>query len=160
MIEVIPNLFVGHQHDYDKISNNRDWYVVHAAKEPFHRQALGYTTPGAPKDHPEYLVAQRGHRLILNLVDADTPNYIPTPVILRAIEFVEKALLAKRKVLIHCNQGNSRGPAIALACLRTQGIDGYTGALEQAEDVFRKVYPSYAPKGGMRGWLKEHWKQL
>ena len=37
----------------------------------YHRQALGYRSRGAPKDHPEYLVARRGNRLILNIVDAN-----------------------------------------------------------------------------------------
>lgn len=77
MIEVYPNLFVGDEADYRIVLNMSGWFIVHACKEPFHRQALGYAGRGAPKDHPEYLVAERDGRLILNLVDAPNPAYIP-----------------------------------------------------------------------------------
>lgn len=43
MIEVYPKLFVGNQQDYDlTVKTQADWRVVHACKEPYHRQALGY----------------------------------------------------------------------------------------------------------------------
>ena len=57
MIEVYSRLFVGHQGDYDNdVSGRTGWAVVHACKEPYHRQALGYRSQGAPKGHPEYLI--------------------------------------------------------------------------------------------------------
>ncbi len=53
MIEIHPNLYVGHQGDYEYLVQGQDgWAVVHACKEPYHRNLLGYTTRGAPKDHP------------------------------------------------------------------------------------------------------------
>lgn len=77
MIEVKSNLFVGSQDDEAAIRGQGGWFVVHACKEPYHRQALGYSGRGAPKDHPEYLIARREGRLILNLVDVDNVSYIP-----------------------------------------------------------------------------------
>ena len=82
MIGVFPNLFVGTQQDYElNVKSQPGWMVVHACKEPYHRQELGYTSQGAPKNHPEYLIARRGNRLILNLVDAPDPRYIPKEII-------------------------------------------------------------------------------
>ena len=58
MIEIYPNLFVGDQGDYEyQVKGQDGWAVVHACKEPYHRQLLGYRTRGAPKGHPEYLYA-------------------------------------------------------------------------------------------------------
>ena len=74
MIEIFPNLFIGTEQDYEfNVKGKPDWVVVHACKEPYHRRELRYTTLGAPKGHPEYLIARRERRLILNLVDATNP---------------------------------------------------------------------------------------
>lgn len=63
MIEVAKNLFVGNQNDYENLVKLRnDFSVVHACKEPYHRKVLGYSGRGAPKNHPEYLIARRGDR--------------------------------------------------------------------------------------------------
>lgn len=68
MKEVHKNLWVGDQSDWLIIEpNSRDWMVLHAAKEPWHREFVGYSGRGAPKDSPEYLWALRGNRLALNL---------------------------------------------------------------------------------------------
>jgi len=72
MIEIYPNLYIGNEDDYEsKVRSETGWCVVHACKDPYHRQALGYTGRAAPKEHPEYLIARRDNQLILNLVDAD-----------------------------------------------------------------------------------------
>lgn len=42
MIEVFRNLFVGAQEDEAAVHGVSGWYVIHACKEPYHRQN-GYT---------------------------------------------------------------------------------------------------------------------
>lgn len=70
MKEITKNLFIGSQEDYEQdVKFQPDWFVIHACKEPYHRQALGYTGRAAANTHPEYLIAERENRLILNLVD-------------------------------------------------------------------------------------------
>jgi hypothetical protein len=158
MIEVYPNLFVGDQQDYELDVANRDgWAIVHACKEPYHRQALGYRGRGAPKDHPEYLVARRDHRLILNIVDANDPAFFAPEMINAALDFIEEALTEGRKVLVHCNEGRSRSPAIALLYMASCLNALPTASLQAAEQEFRILYPSYAPKPGIRGYLTQHW---
>ncbi len=118
MIEVYPNLFVGDQADYDdRVQQQEGWRIVHACKEPYHRQALGYTGRAAPQTHPEYLIARRGHRLILNMVDANDPAYIPKEIMDAALAFIYEGLTSGDRVLVHCNQGESRSPSIVLLYL-------------------------------------------
>ena len=154
MTEIHKNLFIGNENDYEfKVKNQEGWSVVHACKEPYHRQALGYSGRGAPKDHPEYLIAKRGNRLILNLVDANNPAYIPKEIIDEALSFIDEQLGKGQKVLIHCNQGQSRSPGIGLLYLAKEGIirnDSFQGALKE----FRGFYPGINMAGGMRGFWR------
>ncbi|HZM06195.1 MAG TPA: dual specificity protein phosphatase family protein [Candidatus Saccharimonadales bacterium] len=158
MIEVYPRLFIGTEFDYEsQTRSSAGWWVVHACKEPYHRQLLGYAGRAAPKTHPEYLFARRERRLYLNIVDADDPNYIPKEIIDGALTFIEEGMRSGEKVLIHCNQGESRSPSIGLLYLaaRTNGISSVS--LPAAETDFRRLYPRYNPKAGMRGFLLRHW---
>ena len=159
MKEVAENLFVGNMYDYENfVKNQVGWSIVHACKEPYHRQLLGYRTKGAPKEHPEYFFAERGDRLYLNIVDAPDPAYIPKVIIDKAIEFIDNKLKLGNKVLIHCNEGMSRSPIIALLYLATTGK--YNGKnFEIAEKEFNEIYPSYNPKTGTRGYAIINWNK-
>ena len=164
MIEVFPNLFVGSGADLIHVDDGNKgikdgWFVISAAKEPFHREALKYTGRAAPKEHPEYLMARRGNRLILNLVDVDDPAYIRKEIVDVALADITSELGKGNKVLVHCNQGGSRGPGIALAWMH-KNAPSYAGlTLEEAEANFRPIYPDYAPAAGIRGYLAQHWDQ-
>lgn len=93
MVEIHHRLFVGSQHDYEQnIRFQPGWRIVHACREPYHREALGYRGRSAPKDDPEYLVALRGDRLILNLVDVEDPAYIPKEIMDRSLVFIHGSL--------------------------------------------------------------------
>ena len=60
MVKIHNNLYIGNQQDYEgNVKGRTDWCVIHACKEPYHRALLGYTGRGAPKNHPEYLIAKR-----------------------------------------------------------------------------------------------------
>jgi predicted protein tyrosine phosphatase len=156
MIEIYPNLFIGTEQDYEyQVKGKPDWMVVHACKEPYHRRELGYTSRGAPKDHPEYLIARRGNRLILNLVDAPDPNYIPKEIIDSALDFIREGL-SSHKILVHCNLGESRSPSIGMLYLAIN-TDKLPKEFPAAEQSFRRIYASYNPSSGMRGFLAKNW---
>jgi len=160
MTEIYENLFVGHQGDYEYQVKGRDgWAVVHACKEPYHRQLLGYTGRGAPKEHPEYYFAERGDRLYLNLVDAPNPAYIPQEIIDKAIAFIHEKLSEGMKVLVHCNQGESRSPGIGFLYLLRHTDALPTTSLDEALTAFRKIYPTFHPSGGISGFIAAHWKE-
>lgn len=160
MIEVLKNMFVGDQNDYENyVKFKNDFSVVHACKEPYHRKALGYLRRGAPKNHPEYLIARRENKLILNLIDSDDPNYIPEKIIFEAVNFIEKEISHGKKVLVHCNQGESRGPGIGMICFaRSKAISDLS--YFSARKEFKKVYPKYNPSLGMSKFLELNWQKL
>ncbi len=156
--EQIP-LYVGDQHDYEReVRRQPGWSVVQACKEPYHRQALGYSGRGAPKDDPEYLIAYRDNRLILNLVDAPSPDYIPMEIVDTAITFIGDSLQDGKEVLVHCNEGRSRSPSLTLLYLAIKGLLP-NSSLRDAEVVFSTLYPDYAPKAGIRGFIEQHWER-
>ncbi len=158
MIEIFPNLFIGNETDYEtKVRYESGWCIVHACKEPYHRQALGYSSRAAPQNHPEYLIAKRGNRLILNLVDAPNPDYIPKEIIDAALDFIYSSLKSGNKVLVHCNEGRSRSPCIGLLYLAQNTDRLPRNNFIDAENVFRSIYPTYYPKTGMRGFMRINW---
>ena len=157
MKEILDNLYIGNQDDYEyNVKNLPGWAVIHACKEPYHRNLLGYQTKGAPKNHSEYFFAERDDILYLNLVDAPDPAFIPTVIIDKAIQFIDMKLNEGKKVLVHCNQGMSRSAILGLLYLT------YTGAYENlryfdAEIEFVKVYPDFNPANGVRGYAIQNW---
>ena len=155
MIEVLPGLFVGSETDEQAIRGQEHWYVISAAKEPYHRQTLHYVGRSAPKDDPEYLIAYRDGRLILNLVDVPDPKYISEEVINAALEAIELNRGSKYDVLVHCNQGHSRGPTIAFLYMHKVGAlpDDFELALEH----FATIYTDFAPATGMLEYARAHW---
>jgi hypothetical protein len=159
MIEVHPSLFVGSETDEQQVRSQPGWRFVHACKDPYHRQVLGYSGRAAPKNHPEYLIARRPERLILNLVDVDDPAYVAVEIIDAAMAFIGESLGAGRKTLVHCNQGESRGPSIGLLYMAARTDRLPKTSLEAAEAEFRTLYTNYNPKPGIRGFLQIHWTE-
>ena len=157
MIEVYNNLYVGSQFDYESsVRFQTGWAIVHACKEPYHREALGYKTNGAPKDHPEYLIAKRGNRLILNLVDVEKVDYIAHGIIDEALTFIDANLNNSLKVLVHCNQGMSRSAGIAMLFLASNG-EFLNKNFDEALAEFKILYPSCNLSRGVFDYVKSNW---
>lgn len=157
MVEVYPNLWVGNQESYElRVKNHPGWVTVHACKEPYHRKVLGYSGRSAPNTHPEYLVAIRGSELALNMIDADNPKYIPKALVDAALKYIDENLNKGLKVFLHCNQGMSRSPGIALLFLAQKGLF-LDLSYDNAKEEFRKVYPNFLPAGGVDGYCRLHW---
>ncbi len=156
MIEVHANLFVGHEGDcffYEK----EGWAVVHGCKIPCHQHAVGYSG-NLPRTHPNYLVLERGSHLFLNMIDPDLPLFMPA-TFAATLAFMDK-FWGTRKILIHCNQGNSRAPSLALLFLakRLRVIDGTT--FDTAARDFKRLYPPYQPGAGLLRHLRENWTRI
>jgi hypothetical protein len=146
MVKVHNKLIVG--------MHGKSWkgpYIA-ACKEPCHRQALGYTTKAAPIDSSEYLWCYRGSGLILNLVDGTDPKWISSAMVEEALSFIDKST---DPVFLFCNQGESRSPTIALMWLVSRGHI-IEKSFNDAETAFKKLYPSYKPKDGIRLFAKSY----
>jgi hypothetical protein len=160
MIDVYPGIYVGSDKDYNEwASHGSGFAIVHAAKEPWHRKAVGYRGRGCPKDSPEYLVARRDHRLMLNMIDTEDPTYVPMAMIWQSLKFIEEHHEAGYKVLIACNKGESRAPSIAMLYLSAWLKVIPNKTIEEAEDHFVELYPNYHPRSGIRLHLKENWER-
>lgn len=166
MREVYPNIFVGD--DTSAMSrlaaDTNGWHILHAAKERWHRSFVGYSGRGAPKDSPEYLYARRGNRMALNMVDAKSPEFFSKKMIEAGLLFLDEGYKKGKKLLIHCNRGESRGPAVAMLyiCKYLIGpaLDGAESiSFEQAEATMKESYPLYAPGEGIRGHLRDYWEE-
>ena len=157
LTEVCKNLFIGNQLDYDtNVKQRSGWIVVHACKEPYHRQAVGYKGRACDKTHPEYLFALRGNHLILNLVDVDNPDWV-SPIIVDAVmKFLDEGLAKGLKALVHCNQGMSRSAGLGLLYLAHIGQFSDMDFIA-AEAGYRKLYPQYQPAGGIRDYCMQNW---
>lgn len=153
MIEVYRDLWVGDAQDYESLGEEESgWSILHACKEPYHRNAVGYVSIRAPREDPEYLIARRGHRMMINLIDAPDKALIRKPVIDAALHFVlDKHLHGK--VLIHCNRGHSRAPILAMLYLAKLLPERFN----QAEMVMAGIYEPYEPGKGMRDFAEENW---
>jgi len=158
MLEVYPDLFVGSRNDYERmVSGQAGWAIVHACKEPYHRQAVGYRLWNAARSHPEYLVARRENRLMLCLLDLPVPWFIKKEMIVQALDFINEMRAGGLKVLVHCRMGPSRSPSITLLYLATRLGVLTRVSFEAAEEEFRRVYPLYRPSRGIRVHVRRCW---
>lgn len=156
MIEVCPNLHVGSEHNEQSLRGQAGWFFRHACKEPYHRQALAHTGRTAAKTHPEYRIARRNGRLILNLVDIDGPSYISFEIV-DAASYAIRDDIEHSKILLHCNQSQSRSPSIALLYLLKHTDFLSREDIAAAIAAFRAIYSSYTPARGMAEYVRLNW---
>jgi hypothetical protein len=158
MIEVYPGLFVSHKGDCPLHGAQlaRNWAIVHAYPA-CHRKALGYATMLAPEG-PEQYLARQGNDLLLNMTDSEQPGfYRKEAQINPALAFIDEMRAQGASILIHCEQGMSRSPSLALLYLATRLGALPTASLGAAEAAFKALYPRYAPSYGIWAHLKQHW---
>lgn len=155
MIKVSKNLFVGELRDCS--STHGSFFVVHACKDPCHRNAVGYTRRLNPS-HPNYLIKESNTDLFLNIVDMPQLSMeFAQPIFSRAMDFISSNIL-KCPVLIHCNLGESRAPSIALIYMAKHGLLKNIENYDSAAEEFSLLYPKYAPGRGVLLLLRDNWK--
>lgn len=156
MKEVSEDLFVGDEAD---CRASGEMAVVHACKTPCHQDAVGYRG-SLPQDHEEYLVSSQGSDLYLNIVDMDSLEKEYTePILNDALDFIEEKI-SNNQVLIHCNQGRSRSPGIALLFLAKRRGDITASSYREAKKEFQELYPNYRPGRGIDSYLRKHWQEI
>jgi Dual specificity phosphatase, catalytic domain len=151
VIEVFPQLFVGNAEDCRTFEGT----ILHACKT-CHQRYLGYVEKLDAYD-PQYLVA-RGDTpvkdLYLNLVDA--PFEPSVALVESALGFLlEHHFENAERVLVHCDQGISRSPSLALLYLVHR-----FGMVDKTIEMFKIHYPSWAPRKGMIKMLERYGIEL
>lgn len=161
MKQLTEKIYVGDLNDYNSIDKN-DWAIVHACKDPSHKELVGYSG-NLPPSHPDYSLKEVDNRLALNIVDM--PNFSINyaehhkNIFIYTIDFIDRKISKGENVLIHCNLGESRSPSIAMIYLASKGFFDYKNFLE-TEKEFKLLYPKYNPKGGIRGNIEYAWRYL
>lgn len=132
------------------------WAVVHACKDPCHKRAVGYEK-ALPRYHRDYFAKVDGQHLYLNMIDPPLPLFV-SQTFLYFFGFVDQQIV-DRPVVIHCNQGVSRAPSLAMlyAAKRYGRFD--PDDYELAAAAFAKTF-RYEPNTGIASYLRTCWKLL
>lgn len=158
MFKIYDNLFIGNDSDCITAMKNDNFAVIHACKT-CHQRILQYKN-SLPKTHPNYLIYKNNNNLFLNMVDMQNellPDFT-NPIIREAMTFIDGNIIHKN-VLIHCNQGQSRSPSIALVYLAKKNIISNI-SYDFAIKDFLLLYPLYNPGQGIYLYLKNNWKSI
>lgn len=156
MVELYDRLFVGAVDDcrigVEKLA------VVHACKSPCHQQAVGYRG-SLPTGHPNYLVLQQEHNLYLNIIDPPVPLF-KAETFVRFLAFARTKYDSSASVLIHCNQGESRAPSLALLFMAKHIGTLPDSSYEVAKQAFVRLFPAYQPGIGIQRFLADNWAAI
>lgn len=131
--------------------------VVHACKEPCHRYALGYTAKTLASDHQHYLAKRTPSALYLNLIDPPVPLF-QRQSFQHFFDFTD-SLAQDTHLHIHCNQGQSRAPSLALLIMAKRLNALPNDSYAAARAAFSHHYP-YAPGKGLSVFLQSEWHSL
>jgi hypothetical protein len=153
MIEIYERVFVGAE--FDCRSGDEQWAIVHACKTPCHQREVGYRG-SLPSTHPNYLVLERDNDLYLNIIDPPKPLFMP-PTFTSFLEFAKSKWDEGKNVLIHCNQGESRAPSLAMMFLAKHLGKISDASFQSATEDFQQIYPNFQLGLGIQIYLNENW---
>jgi hypothetical protein len=128
--------------------------TVHACKRPCFWIAVGSKQPG-PHDL-NYLFVEGGADLYLNMVDADARFFRPE-LFTVALDFIDHW---NGYVHIHCNEGKSRAPSIALLWLAKRAGEIPARSYSAAKLAYLAINPSYTPGAGISQFMADNWEAL
>jgi predicted protein tyrosine phosphatase len=151
MREVHDRLYVGGADDC--FEGGAGWVVVHACRHPCHRLAV------ARLGLEERQVVEEGSDLFLDLVDAPVPPPSSAPFT-AFLAFAAASWRRGEHLLVHCNQGLSRAPGLALLLLARRLGALPAGSYDEAAGAFSALYPAYSPGRGIRSFLDRRWHDL
>lgn len=162
MREVYKNLYIGCENDYEELKDDKDYYFVLAAKNPYHKQFVQYEGKNLDKNHPEYLAAFRDRKLILNMVDAPEKKYFKDILFNYSNAFIKENLECKRKVVVCCNKGKSRSCGIVLWYLKkcTDFFCPMQSLDECIYDFQNLQYPDISLGKGIYDYLNDNWNKI
>lgn len=152
-------------HDRLHVASDRDcfheregWSVVHACKNPCHQDAVGYYDDLDP-GHPNYLTLEEETNLYMNILDPARPLFMAESFH-AFLDFATKRYARGDELLIHCNEGLSRSPSLALLFLAKELAKLPDGSYWSAWEAYRKLDPHTSPSRGIRTYLRENWEKF
>lgn len=150
MQEVSKNIYVGSKYDLPK-TNDEDYAFVHATKTMFTK-----------KDNE--VINEENNHLYLNWVDAKDSKYFDyndngVNVLMQVLDFIEK-WEKEKKVFIHCDEGVSRSPSIAMVYMAKRNNEITNKDHVFAEREFSHIYPNYFAYSGISDFLFKNWFKI
>ena len=112
-----------------------------------------------PRHHPHYLALELATDLYLNLIDPPKPLFMARSFHL-FLAFSRVQLEKGRKILIHCNQGESRAPSLALLLLAKLKSQISNESYEAVRAEFKALFNGYNPGRGIQKYLAGHWREF
>lgn len=154
MVEISEGIYIGSSKDYEYNKNKDDMNFINACKYPYWEEYA--------KEHSNNgLYAYSGNRLICNLVDADDSKYIPSEIIEECINYIEKSVKEKKKILINCNEGKSRSATIGLIYLiKHKKISDNSDLFYKVLDKYKEIVPRYEPNLGMLSYVSDYYANI
>lgn len=155
------NLFIGSRFDL-RLTNESEWAYAHVTKKS-HQEKLGYFK-ALPPTHPNYIFFEDTNHMYVNWVDTpqakfyDFPTGQGVPNFIRVLDFIEK-WIKNRKVLVHCDLGESRSPTTSLTYLAKRTEILPNTSFQDARKEFTKMYPSYNPSG-IANFVSDNWNLI
>lgn len=156
MFEIHDRLFIGDETHCSP--DDEGWATVHACKHPCHQRAVGYTG-SLRKNHPNYLILEAKQDLYLNMIDPPVPLF-PDELFHAGLKFIEHHWNDGKNILVHCNQGQSRAPSLALLFLALNLGEIPDNSYAAARTQFDTMYPGYQPGKGIQTKLTNDWARL
>lgn len=149
MIHINGGVFIGNMSDC-----RIDRTCVHACKT-CHQKTVGYVG-SLNKTNPFYLSYQQKDNLYLNIVDSDRPLfYLDTFKI-----FFEFAKSHYGKMIIHCDQGTSRAPMLAMLWLAKESVIRNNSYECAYVDYCKLKNFTFLPNKGIKLFVQKYWKEL
>lgn len=159
MTEIYQNVFIGSEQDYYSIRQSSDWATLHCCKNPFHCAFVGYRGSLSPS-HPDYALKRKNNEMALNLVDMNSfsSSYLDfnRGMFMSAFSFLDEYKEKGYRLLIHCNQGESRAPTLGMLYAARFGAFDYVD-FDASVQKLRALYPSYNPKQNIYMTVKSLW---
>jgi protein-tyrosine phosphatase len=157
MRKIYDELFVGSAGDC--VEGTSELAVVHACKFPCHVAAVG--SKQLPKNHEHYLAKEDEYNLWLNLIDPPVPLFRLDSFHI-FLNFMRKQRQKQVPVLIHCNQGHSRAPSLAMIFLAKVLLvipdDSYSAAKKA---YYERYDPQFFFSGlGIKTFLTTNWSKI
>lgn len=152
MIHVHSNIYIGTVDDCNFRSElDESWRVIHACKDPCHKSVVG----SVDSSHPNYLWLETDTDLVLNLVDARTPNFFNVAMFITSLNFIDRH--KNNNILVHCNKGESRSASIAMLYLakRLKILPDFN-----VHHAFKTLYHPYMPSDGIRAFIDSNWRLI
>lgn len=139
-------IYVGNQYELSKLTE--DFNIVHAAKDLFHKEFVGYVGKKCPPNYYYYEDEKHASLCIIDFPSNSQWNFFPEEMLKSTMNFIDRSLDNGKKVYIHCNQGMSRAPSIAFMYLVSRGLMK-VDTLESNLIYFLELYPLYRPANGI-----------